>query len=168
MTENVMGAYNATHPPGHPSAGKHCTNSGTCIIVFCYMNGLGKVLLKGKRPKSGRPDFVRFKTFVSLCMKDFLKESDERDLKATPKGKYGGDEWLYEVFRCGFVHGYPDKVAWGRRPSLQRYWYDYRGRLVLNIDELVRGFERGIEEFRRIVAVDPDIRNHFGKYIVAK
>jgi hypothetical protein len=42
MTENLNGAYAAKHPEGHKNAGKHCTNSGTCIIVCCYINALGK------------------------------------------------------------------------------------------------------------------------------
>jgi hypothetical protein len=50
MSENVQGAYNARHPAGHikVSADDHCTNSGTCILVFCYMEALGKVFLGGK------------------------------------------------------------------------------------------------------------------------
>ena len=38
MRENIDGAYHATHPPGHENEGMHCTNSGTCIIVCCYMH----------------------------------------------------------------------------------------------------------------------------------
>lgn len=47
MTENLNGAYNAMHPEGHPNAGDHCTNSGTCILVCCYINALGKILSRG-------------------------------------------------------------------------------------------------------------------------
>jgi hypothetical protein len=171
MTENLMGAYNATHPPGHPHAGDHCTNSGTCILVCCYINALGKVLLKGGPPnKTLRRDFVRFREFLQLCMRDFLSESSARGLPSTPRGRSGGDEWLYEVFRCGFVHGfYPrTNVAWGRRPGLNKYWFETRSRLTLNIDELVRGFERGIAEFRRLVAADPDLRSRFKEYVLAE
>jgi hypothetical protein len=52
MVENLTGAYNAVHPQGHPHAGEHCTNSATLIIVFCYMDGLGKVLLKDSASKN--------------------------------------------------------------------------------------------------------------------
>ncbi len=173
MTENLMGAYNATHPPGHPHAGDHCTNSGTCILVCCYINALGKVLLKGGPLKRGRlrhprPDFARFREFLRLCMSDFLSESCATGLPPTPRGQIGGDEWLYEVFRCGFIHGYPSaNVAWGRNPRRNEYWWNYRGRLTLNIDELVRGFQRGIVEFRRLVHADPELRSQFKEYIVA-
>jgi len=97
MTENLNGAYMAKHPEGHPNAGYHCTNSGTCIIVCCYINALGKVLLKGGPPKrSPRRDFERFRKFLKFCMSDFLSESDAMGLPPMPKGRSGGDEWLYD------------------------------------------------------------------------
>lgn len=171
MTENLMGAYNATHPQGHPHAGNHCTNSGTCILVCCYINALGKVLLKGGPPnKSPRRDFARFREFLRRCMSDFLAESSGRPFPSTPAGRSGGDEWLYEVFRCGFVHGfYPrsTNAAWGRHLG-NKYWSEKGSRITLNIDELVRGFERGIGEFRRLVAADDDLRTRFKEYILAK
>ncbi len=171
MTENLNGAYAAKHPEGHPKAGQHCTNSGTCIIVCCYINALGKVLLKGGPPKKGssgfgRRDFERFQIFLRLCMTDFLIESDSMELGQTPKGKSGGDEWLYEVYRCGFVHGYPANVAWGHKYNIKKYWYKSNGVLTLNIDELVRGFHRGIVEFRRLVDSETDLRSQFMEYIV--
>jgi len=171
MIENLNGAYLAKHPEGHPSAGNHCTNSGTCILVCCYINALGKVLLKGGPPKRGasripRPDFVRFQQFLRLCMNDFLNESNAISLPLTPRGRAGGDEWLYEVFRCGFIHGYPSaNVAWGRNPRRNKYWFNNRGRLTLNIDELVRGFQRGIVEFRRLASTDAELRSRFKEYI---
>jgi hypothetical protein len=85
-----------------------------------------------------------------------------------PRGRTGGDEWLYEVFRCGFIHGYPGaNVAWGRNPHHNKYWFNHRGRLTLNIDELVRGFQRGIVEFRRLADADAELRSRFMEYIVA-
>jgi len=174
MTENVTGAYMARHPEGHPNAGKHCTNSGTCIIVCCYMNALGKVLLRGGPPKRGRsrqrrPDFARFHEFLQQCMRDFVIESSARTWPPTPRGKTSGEEWLYEVFRCGFVHGYPGaNVAWGRNPRKNEYWFSHKGRLTLNIDEFVKGFQRGIDEFRRLANADPDLRVRFMEYIVAE
>jgi hypothetical protein len=170
MTENVTGAYNAQHPDGHPNAGNHCVNSGTCIIVCCYINALGKVLLKGGPPKGGhrRRDFERFNDFLQQCMRDFVTESSRRNWLPTPRGKTCGEEWLYEVFRCGFVHGYPGaNVAWGRKPRSTRYWFCHKGRLTLNIDELVKGFQRGIEEFRRLANADTDLLTRFMDYIVA-
>ena len=168
MIENLNGAYTARHPEGHPNAGDHCTNSGTCVIACCYINGLGKVLLKGGPPRrTPRRDFKRFQAFLQFCMNDFLIESDAVGLPPTPKTKSGGDEWLYEVFRCGFVHGYPGaNVAWGRNPSSDKYWFNHRGRLTLNIDELVRGFRRGIEEFRRLADADGELRARFMEFIV--
>jgi len=55
--------------------------------------------------------------------------------------------------------------AWGRSKPTNKYWLDNKGRLTLNIDELVRGFLRGIEEFRNIA--DADIRARFNEYITA-
>jgi len=168
MTENVRGAYNAQHPPGHQNAGGHCVNSGTCLLACCYINALGKVLLKGgPTDKSSRPDFLRFRKFLVSCMSDFMTESDGRSFPKTPKGRTGGDEWLYEVFRCGFVHSFHPaaNVAWGRNPSSKKYWFVHRSRLTLNIDELVRGFERGIGVFRGLVAADDDLRTQFTEYL---
>jgi hypothetical protein len=126
MSENLNGAYTAVHPQDHRYAGKHCTNSGTCVLVCCYINALGKVLLRGGPPR-GRPrrDFARFREFLAFCMNDFLTESRTRSLTNTPRGNCGGDEWLYEVYRCGFVHGfYPGAdVAWGRARDYKRYWF---------------------------------------------
>jgi len=169
MKENLNGAYNALHPKGHRNAGRHCTNSGTCIIVCCYINALGKVLLKGGPSGYRRRDFKRFQKFLQLCMNDFLIESDSMELGQTPKGKSSGDEWLYEVFRCGFIHGYPGgKVAWARTEpnSYYKYWFYDKGRLTLNIDELVRGFHRGVDEFRRLASNDNDVRSRFIEYII--
>jgi len=101
-------------------------------------------------------------------MSDFLVESTAIRLPSTPRGKIGGDEWLYKVFRCGFIHGYPsEKVAWGRNPRCSNYWFDHQGVLTLNIDELVRGFRRGIEKFRRLADADGELRSRFMEYIVA-
>jgi hypothetical protein len=174
MCENLNGAYTARHPKGHSASGGYCTNSGTCIIACCYINALGKVLLKGGPPKRGpsrhpRPDFARFHEFLHLCMSDFLTESGAMTWSPTPRGRPGsGDEWLYEVFRCGFVHGYPGtNVTWGRSSRSNRYWRRSRGRLMLSIDGLVRGFQRGVVEFRRLADADPDLRSRFMEYIVA-
>jgi hypothetical protein len=169
MTENLNGAYMARHPEGHKNAGSHCTNSGTCIITCCYINALGKVFLKGgPSGKHNRRDFARFQAFLKLCMNDFLSESSAMSLPPTPRGRSGGDEWLYEVFRCGFIHGYPNlNVAWGRNPALNKYWFKDKGRLTLNIDELVRGFHRVIEQLKRLADADTELRSRFMEYIVA-
>jgi hypothetical protein len=174
MEENLMGAYNAVHPEGHRNAGTPCTNSGTIIIACCYVNALGKVLLKGGPHKRGGSssesrDYVRFREFLHLCMSDFLVESSSIVWPATPKGRSGGDGWLYEIYRCGLVHGYPGaNVAWGRYPSRNTYWQgDSHSRLTLNIDELVRGFLRGLVDFRCRAATDDVLRSRFNEFIVA-
>ena len=172
MTENLNGAYIAKHPEGHPRAGYHCTNSGTCILACCYIGALGKVLWKGGPLKGdkqfSRRDFARFQKFLQLCMSDFLTESNTVSLPSLPKGRSGGDELLYKVYRCGFVHGYPSaNFAWARNPRSHKYWGNSQGRLTLNIDELVRGFQRGIVEFRRLVAADADLQSRFNEYITA-
>jgi hypothetical protein len=139
-------------------------------LACCYINALGKVLLKGGPPAGGRRDFLRFGEFLRVCMPDFLAQSQVRQWPLTPRGRRGGDEWLYEVFRCGFVHQfYPTaKVAWGRSPSRKSYWLERKSGVVLNIDEFVRGFERGLSEFRRQVQADPDLAARFSDYIQAE
>jgi hypothetical protein len=161
MSENLSGAQRAVHPPGHPNAGTHCTNSGTGIIVCCYINALGKVLRKGQPG-----DSERFKTFVRECMPDFLNAGSTRSLPPTPRRQVGGEYWLYEVYRCGFVHAfYPDRAAWGRSRSA-RYWLK-NNPPTLNIDRLVRGFNDGLVVFRRKAEDDPDLRANFKRYITA-
>lgn len=154
MQENVEGAYYAVHPEGHRQAGKHSVNSGTCIIILCFINALGKVLTKAQPG-----DRKRFERFVELCMDDFVAES-----KA--KGLMDGRGLLYKAFRCGFVHGQPEKhFAWGRKPNSNDYWFTSKGRLTLNIDQLVVGFQQGMAEFKRLATLDPDLRTNFIPYI---
>ena len=174
MLDNLQGAYTAKFPKGHPKAGQPSVNSGTCILVFCYINALGKVLLKGGPPrrrggKNVRQDFERFREFLLRCMPDFLSESNKKSLPQTPKGQIGGDEWLYEVFRCGFIHGfYPGiSVKWGRKPRLNEYWMKTQPKMALNIDQLVRGFKRGVQEFKRLVEADDNLRVNFKGYILS-
>jgi hypothetical protein len=161
MSDNVSGALNAVYPPEHPRAGDHCTNSGTGLITCCYINALGKVLLKG-----GCNDAERFKTFVRQCMQDFLQARSTLSLPPIPtKGATAGEDWLYHVFRCGFVHGfYPPGAAW-MRSSSSRYWMLRNGRPVLNIDRLVRGFTEGAVVFRQKALADPDLRANFLEYL---
>jgi hypothetical protein len=168
MTENLNGAYEAVHPPTHSRAGKRCTCSGTAIIGCCYINALGKVLLKGgpTRRAHPRPDFARFDEFVRCCMNDFLVESNARGLPPLPNGLTTGSEWLYQVYRCGFVHGLPRKgVMWGWNRRSNKYWFEKNGRIGLNVDELVRGFYRGIGQFKSLVNADPDLQLNFGAYL---
>jgi hypothetical protein len=167
MAENLNGAYEAVHPEGHPREGKRCTCSGTAIIACSYINGLGKVLLKGGPPKhTPRPDFVRFQEFLKRCMDDFLAQSAAKGLPPLPRGETGGDEWLYQVYRCGFVHGLPRaSVSWAWRRRSSKYWFEKNGRIGLNIDELVRGFHRGVEKFRLEAEADDDYRSKFMEYL---
>jgi hypothetical protein len=173
MAENLNGAYEAVHAKG-PHKGKRSTCSGTAILACCYMNGLGKVLLKGGPPKRGsqrhpRPDFARFQAFLEHCMPDFLAESDARGLPPLPDGSTNGDEWLYQVYRCGFIHGLPPSgVFWGWNRGSNKYWFAHRGRPGLNVDELVRGFHRGTEEFRRLAEADRDLRTKFKEYMTGR
>jgi len=176
MTENLNGAYNAMHPEGHPNAGDHCTNSGTCILVCCYINALGKILSRGGPPEgTRRRDFIRFREFLKRCMNDFLVESNMRRFPRTPRGRTSGVEWLHEVYRYGFVHAFRPSsphVKWGRfrrkGKPVSRYWFERKGRIVLNIDGLVGGFFRGMDKFRLLVAADNDLRTHFKDYILAE
>lgn len=87
MTENLTGAYNAQPPAGHPSAGHHCATSGTCILVCCYINALGNVLLKGGPSSSRRRDFERFHELLRVCMSDFMAESTANLLSRLRRGR---------------------------------------------------------------------------------
>jgi hypothetical protein len=157
MLDNVRGAYESVYPPGHPAVGEFRVNSGTCLLICCYANALGKVLLHGGPPverdgKRIRRDFERFREFITTCMPDIETEWKRKSFPLTPKGRLGSTEWLYEVFRCGFVHGfYPGTHgAWVRMPQLREYWSDAQGRVVLNVDHFVRGFEAGVANFLEI------------------
>jgi len=174
MRENLDGAYNARHPAGHPHAGDHCTNSGTCLIACCYMNALGKVLLKGSPAKGPgvRRDFLRFREFVSVCMGDLVEESAKwtwpRSAKGTPRD---GIEWLYEVYRCAFVHqAHPvgGIAKWRRVQGSTRYWFDHKGSAGLNIEGLVPGFFRGLDVFEARAAQDQDLQLRFADYLEAE
>lgn len=168
MKNNVRGAYEAVHPPGTVDAGKHRVNSGTCLLVCCYINALGKVLWKGAAPPD-RKDFRRFERFVSECMADYVAECDKKKFPPTPKSRQGGVEWLYEVFRCGFVHGFyaGESGGWARRPELDAYWVETDPLVVINIDRLVSGFEEALERFRESAAKDQELDARFSEYILA-
>jgi hypothetical protein len=95
MGDNLQGANNAKYPPGHPQEGDHCVNSGTCILVCCYINVLGKVLLKGRRAS----DFRRFRAFLDHCMHDFLDETSSKMAHLAPKLKSScAADWIYKEY----------------------------------------------------------------------
>ena len=78
--------------------------------------------------------------------------------------KSGGDQWLYGVYRCGFVHAfYPSAGSWGRSKSV-RYW-TRSNPPILNIDRLVRGFMDGVGVFRERCLADAELRTNFKSYI---
>ena len=81
-------------------------------------------------------------------------------------GAGGGDAWLYHVYRCGFVHEFYSKESAWTRSTSARYWLKYDP-VTLNVNGLVKGFYKGIEEFKRKAAADPDLRVKFKTYITA-
>lgn len=158
MKENVEGAYYARHehnpncPQDHVDPTGHCTNSGTCIIVCCYMEGLGKVLNKGKGGKA-----ENLNEFAKQCMPDFLSQTraqfDKRGVT------------FYGAIRSGLVHGYPTReYKWGRK-GLGEYWYQVDGKPTLNIDQFVAGFIDGVARFKHRAEVDTDLRTKFEECI---
>lgn len=167
MTNNVRGAYEAVHASGTPDAGKPRVNSGTCLLVCCYMNALGKVLWKGLVPPDRR-DFRRFERFIEKCMPDFVHECGGKKFPSTPRQRAGGIEWLYEVFRCGFVHGFyaGQSGGWTRRPDLNDYWVETEPLVVINIDRLVSGFEEALDRFKSIAGSDAEIEARFLEFIL--
>jgi hypothetical protein len=154
MEENVDGAYHARHPKGHDEEGGYRTNSGTCILVSCYMEALGKVLMRGTSGP-GR----RFREFLQRCMGDLISEAKARGIADPPR-------WFYAEFRSAFVNGYPKpEFAWKRGGSGKYFLTDSKNRTILNIDEFVAGFKRGITQFKRCADTDPDLRSNFIRYI---
>jgi len=175
MTENLRGALTAEHPPGHKNQGRHCTNSGSGILICCYIDALGKVLTKGEKGSS-----VRFRKFVTVCMPGFIEANSTKALPKTPAfkhpngkpggGNVGGEYWLYEVYRCGFVHGfYPTAGSWGRssHPHAKFWSFDKNRKPVLIIDVLAKEFLNGIERFKQKAEQEDDLRDNFGTYITA-
>jgi hypothetical protein len=59
------------------------------------------------------------------------------------------------------------KYSWGRRVKNLFLIDSSPPATTLNIDELVRGFQRGIVEFRRVVAADAELQSRFKEYIVS-
>jgi len=117
-------------------------NSGAALIACCYIDALGKVLGKGKKPKKGE-NLRRFRRFVKSHMPDLVTECRR-------KGRRFSVTTLYKTYRCGFVHQFAEKHAiWGRRGPTRPYWFQRHGRPGINIDRLVRGTIAGIEDFGR-------------------
>ena len=76
--------------------------------------------------------------------------------------------WFYKQFRCDLVHGHPKPwYGWKRGGSGKYFLKDKHKKkeAILNIDEFVAGFERGIEKFKECVVADPDLRINFIPYI---
>ena len=95
MTDNVRGAYTAVHPAGHPDAGAFSVNSGTCVLVCCYINALGKVLLKGGPPRRRggqrtRKDFERFRELMDMLMPSWRLRREELN-----RAPLAHEEWRY-------------------------------------------------------------------------
>jgi len=175
MLDNVHGAYESKYSPPHPAHGQPRVNSGTCLLICCYIGALGKALLYGgpaekREGERVRRDFERFHEFVSRCMPDVEEEWASKCFPPTPKGRLGATEWLYEVFRCGFVHGfYPGlDAAWTRELDLPEYWLQINGLVVLNIDHLVQGFDGGVERFRELAAADQKLKRDFLGFLLAE
>jgi len=160
MRANLSGALNAVYPPGHPQAGDHCTNSGTGTLICCYIDALGKVLMEGRSDNR-----KHFDAFLQTCMQDFLTAGTTKRLPATKDGHVGAEAWIYEVYRCGFVHQFcPDDVGWARSKSA-RYWTKLDP-VTLNIDRFARGFLDGLEIFREEARQRPHLRSNFSDFLL--
>ena len=174
MKENLDGAYNARYSEGHEKSGQHCTNSGTCLLICCYINILGKVLCKGGPDKKVngkriKRDRQRFLQFAERCMPDLVTKSSAKTFPQIKQRPITGQEFLYEIFRCGFVHQfYPnEKSGWSRFPGQEQYWKEATpDRVVLNIDEFKRGFDCGVVRFREIAEIENDLRENFREYLL--
>lgn len=166
MRQNLEGARAA-----RKQNGAYCTNSGTGVLVCCYINALGKVLDKGQHTgRTKNKDRIRFNLFVKKCMTHFLESKSTAKLPPVRAGGPTGDgtRWLYEVYRCGFVHEFfPKRAQFARRPKTSRYWLGNYNPPMLNIDHLVRGFYEGVAKFKELAKDDPDLRIHFKRYITA-
>jgi hypothetical protein len=110
-------------------------NSATGLVCCCYMDALGKVVLKGQ---GGH----RLNTFATAHMPDLVAECDAK------KGTFSLGT-LYKVFRNGFVHQFAaSEMCWGRKGRGKDYWFtspdDKPG---LNVDRLAAGSVAGIGRF---------------------
>ncbi len=163
MRANLSGALNAKYPAGHSAAGDHCTNSGTGTLICCYIDALGKVLCRGA---SGNRR--HFAAFLTQCMEPFLTARSTKALPDIPgKGRGAGDgeAWLYEVYRCGFVHQFvPFGAGWRRSATSHRIWTSADG-VTLTIDALAREFEHGLVRFEAVVRANPKLLGNFDDYL---
>jgi hypothetical protein len=103
-------------------------------------------------------------------MADFLSQSQSEGLPplVDRRGTTSGDEWLYYAYRCAFVHGIPrEGILWGWNRRSTNYWFRKNGLVGLNVDELVRGFNRGVGTFRQLLTSDSDLKQNFAKYLRA-
>lgn len=139
--------------------------------VHKLANGDHRVLLHQRPWKSTEkgqgPRQRAFKFFVTECMTDFMNASSTKVLPAHGAlGAGAGDAWLYHVYRCGFVHEFYSKDSAWTRSTSARYWLKYDP-VTLNINGLVKGFYKGVEEFKKKAGADPDLRTKFKTYITA-
>ena len=110
-------------------------NSATGLVCCCYMDALGKVILRGKGG-------YRLNTFATAHMPDLVAECNA-------KGGTFSLETLYRLFRNGFVHQFAaSKMCWERKSRAKDYWFmSSDGKPGLNVDRLAAGSVTGIRRF---------------------
>jgi hypothetical protein len=136
-------------------------NSVVGLTCCCYMDALGKVLLRGKGG-------YRLNTFAQQHMPDLKAECDAK------KGRYSLTT-LYKVYRCGFVHQFASSdMAWTRDGGRTGdYWFTrLDGKPGLNVDRLAEGTILGIDSFeawfRSQVAAGPTTYKDFFEWLDAE
>lgn len=116
-------------------------NSAAALVALCYIEAMGKV----RRQADGLPkgqNKERFRHFLPAHMKDYVQEC------AAPKA-VGSVQLLWDV-RNGFAHQFAAKtMGWERAGHVAPYWRSHNGLSVLNIDRLVIGTVRGLDDFAK-------------------
>lgn len=144
-------------PPDYDDA---YLNSVVGLACCCYMDALGKVLLRGKGGHL-------LNTFAQQHMPDLKAECDAK------QGRFSLTT-LYKVYRCGFVHQFASaEMAWSRQGGRAGdYWFPLPdGKPGLNVDRLAEGTIRGIDSFeawfKSQVAAGPTTYTDFFQWLDA-
>lgn len=118
-------------------------NSAAALVCCCYMEALGKVLMRGRGANE-----TRFKKFITSGYLDGFREDAKQHRNLFPSWRKAAST-LYTTFRNGFVHEFASSEArWDRVGRGASYWYANNGQPVLNIDRLASGVLTGLGRFR--------------------
>jgi hypothetical protein len=135
---------------------KWMVNSASCLIVCCYIDALGKVIVDaGAQRRSNQFRFGKFfDDYVRTADPDLSKEPLDQEVRTRDNIRVGNvsqsAKTLFTHYRHGFVHGFASEgKAWGRCSSKQLWVEADANVTVLNINHLVELFVAGLDKFER-------------------